>query len=144
MDKKIQFALKTACAEFVYDLPEGLQTILTERGGGLSEGQMQRLAIARAILSERPILLLDEATSALDPETEKKLLENIKSLANKTCLIVTHRPAAIAIADKVFEASDGKLIKKNKNELNWVRFFITWCYLYIPLVSFQRIFWKQS
>ena len=118
VDEKIQFALKTACAEFVYDLPEGLQTILTERGGGLSEGQMQRLAIARAILSERPILLLDEATSALDPETEKKLLENIKSLANKTCLIVTHRPAAIAIADKVFEASDGKLIKKNKNELN--------------------------
>lgn len=100
-DKKIQTALKTACAEFVWELPQGLQTRLGEDGEGLSEGQTQRLAVARAILSNRPILLLDEATSALDSETEQRLLENIRLLQDKTCLIVTHRPAALQIADKV-------------------------------------------
>ena len=114
---KIAKALHTACADFVFDLPDGLQTVLSERGGGLSEGQLQRLAIARAILSERPILLLDEATSALDSATEEQFLQNIKALRGKTCLIVTHRPAALAIADKVFAFSDGKLQSKNKNEL---------------------------
>ncbi len=102
-------ALKTACAEFVYDLPQGLDTPLLEKGAGLSEGQLQRLAVARAILSKRPILLLDEATSALDSETEKSLLENIKGLQGKTCLIVTHRPAALQIADKVFYVDNGKI-----------------------------------
>ena len=118
MKEKIALALKTACAEFVYELPEGLQTTLSERGGGLSEGQLQRLAIARAILSNRPILLFDEATSALDNATEEQLLKNIKSLTGKTCLIVTHRPAALAIADKVFAFTDGKLQQKNNSELN--------------------------
>ncbi len=112
LQEKISAALKTACAEFVFELPDGLQTVLTERGGGLSEGQMQRLAIARAIVSDRPILLLDEATSALDSQTETQLLQNVKSLTGKTCLIVTHRPAALAIADKVFELSEGKIIAK--------------------------------
>ena len=107
--EKIEFALKVACAEFVYELPDGLNTPLQEGGAGLSEGQMQRLAVARAILSERPILLLDEATSALDGETEKTMLENIKNLQNKTCIIVTHRPAALAIADKVFHVENGKI-----------------------------------
>ena len=87
-----------------------LNTPLLERGGGLSEGQLQRLAIARAILSGRPILLLDEATSALDEGTEKAVLENIKNLRDKTCLIVTHRPAALQIADSVLRVEDGKLI----------------------------------
>lgn len=117
LKEKIAVALKTACAEFVYELPEGLQTVLSERGGGLSEGQLQRLAIARAILSNRPILLFDEATSALDNATEEQLLKNIKALTGKTCLIVTHRPAALAIADKIFALTDGKLEQKNKNEL---------------------------
>ena len=106
---EINAALKTACAEFVYDLPQGLQTPLLEKGAGLSEGQLQRLAVARAILSQRPILLLDEATSALDSETEKTLLENIKGLQGKTCLIVTHRPAALQIADHVFYVENGKI-----------------------------------
>ena len=114
---KIASALHTACAEFVYELPEGLQTVLTERGGGLSEGQMQRLAIARAIVADRPILLFDEATSALDAATEEQLLQNLKALSGKTCLIVTHRPAALAIADKTLALMDGKLQIKNKNEL---------------------------
>ena len=114
---KIASALHTACAEFVYELPEGLQTVLAERGGGLSEGQMQRLAIARAIVAERPILLFDEATSALDAATEEQLLQNLKALSGKTCLIVTHRPAALAIADKTLALMDGKLQTQNKNEL---------------------------
>ena len=108
---KIRKALQTACADFIWDLPQGLQTPLSEKGGGLSEGQMQRLAVARAILSDRPILLLDEATSALDGETESRLLENIRNLREKTCLIVTHRPAALSIADSVL-CLENKQIKR--------------------------------
>ena len=107
--EKIKTALSLACAEFVWDLPQGLQTPLFERGDGLSEGQLQRLAVARALLSERPILFLDEATSALDEETEKRLLEHIKELQDKTCLIVTHRPAALAIADNILKIEKGKM-----------------------------------
>lgn len=109
LKEKMQDALKVACADFVADLPDGLDTLLTENGGGLSEGQLQRLAVARALVSDRPILLLDESTSALDGETERKLLENIKELQGKTCLIVTHRPTALEIADRVLRVEDGKL-----------------------------------
>jgi ATP-binding cassette subfamily B protein len=108
-DEEIKEALSVACADFVYDLPEGLNTRLAEGGEGLSEGQLQRLNVARAILSGRPILLLDEATSALDGETEKKLLENVRALSNKTCLIVTHRPAALDIADCIINVEDKKM-----------------------------------
>jgi ATP-binding cassette subfamily B protein len=107
--EKVKNALQIACAEFVWDLPQGLQTPLYEGGEGLSEGQLQRLAVARAVLSDRPILLLDEATSALDGDTERRLLENIKALRNKTCLIVTHRPAALDIADGVINVEKGKM-----------------------------------
>lgn len=109
-DENIAEALRIACAQFVYDLPNGLETMLLERGGGLSEGQVQRLAVARAVLSGKPILLLDEATSALDNETEKQMLENIKNLKDKTCLIVTHREAALSIADRTLFVENG-LIK---------------------------------
>ena len=108
-EKAIEQALRTACADFVFELPDGLQTQLGEKGVGLSEGQMQRLAIARAILCDRPILLLDEATSALDCATEKQLLENVKSLQNKTCLMVTHRPAALEIADVILQLENGEI-----------------------------------
>lgn len=108
-EEKVREALRISCAEFVWDLPQGLQTRLGENGVGLSEGQMQRLAVARAILSGRPILLLDEATSALDSQTERRLLENIKTLQNKTCLMVTHRPAALEIADKILTVKDGEI-----------------------------------
>jgi len=111
-DLRLKEALTKACADFVYGLPEGLDTLLTERGGGLSEGQLQRLAVARAFMSNRPILLLDEATSALDGETEEKLLENIKKMPNKTCIIVTHRPAALAIADRILKVENGQIIKQ--------------------------------
>ena len=111
-DEEIKRVLTTAQAGFVFDLPDGLDTILTERGSGLSEGQQQRLAIARALLSNRPILLLDESTSALDSQTEKELLSAIQALQNKTCVLVTHRPAALAIANRVYEILDGEVSVK--------------------------------
>ena len=83
-----------------------MDAILGERGTGLSEGQMQRLAIARAVFSESPILLLDEATSALDVDTEKRLLENLRQLTDKTVVIVTHRPAVLSICDRVLRFTE--------------------------------------
>lgn len=107
-EEKIWEALKLACAEeFVRELPQGLETVLGERGHGLSEGQMQRLAVARALLSEAPILLFDEATSALDEVTEAQLLKNIQTLEEKTCLIVTHRKAALSICSQHLVLRDG-------------------------------------
>ena len=101
-DAEIRRALEVACADaFVDELETGLDTPLGERGAGLSEGQLQRLAVARAVFSESPILLLDEATSALDAETERRLLENFRSMTDRTVLIVTHRPAALSICDRV-------------------------------------------
>lgn len=100
-DTAIWDALKTACADdFIRELPEGLDTVLGEHGCGLSEGQMQRVAAARAILSGAPVLLLDEATSALDEATEAGLLKNIAALHNRTCIIVTHRKAALDICNR--------------------------------------------
>ena len=100
-DEKIYKALRISCADvFVKDLPNGLDTVLGERGSGLSEGQMQRLSVARAILSERPILLLDEATSALDAATEEQLLKNLRAMTDRTVLIITHREAVLDICDK--------------------------------------------
>lgn len=94
-------ALEIACAdEFVRNLPNGLDTVLGERGSGLSEGQMQRLSIARAVLSGRPILLLDESTSALDAATEEQLLKNLRAMTNHTVLIITRREAALNFCDK--------------------------------------------
>ena len=102
--KRIDQALKIACAyDFVYALDEGIDTLLGERGTGLSEGQMQRIAIARAIFSGNPVLLLDEATSALDEQTEKQVLRNLRSMTDKTVVIVTHRPAALEICDKIVD-----------------------------------------
>lgn len=100
-EEKLWQALEIACADsFVRDLPDGLDTVLGERGSGLSEGQMQRLSVARAVLSDRPVLLLDEATSALDPTTEEQLLRNLRAMTNRTVLIITHREAALNFCDK--------------------------------------------
>ncbi len=99
---RIMHALKTACADgFVSELENGIDTVLGERGTGLSEGQAQRIAIARAVFSERPVLLLDEATSALDEATECRLLENLQKMTDKTLIIITHRPKALEICDNV-------------------------------------------
>ena len=100
-EERLWRALEVACAkDFVAALEDGADTLLGERGGGLSEGQMQRLSIARAIFSNSPILLLDEATSALDEETEKQLLMNLRRLQDRTVVIVTHRPAVLTICDR--------------------------------------------
>lgn len=108
-DARLQAALQTACADdFVAALEHGPDTLLGERGLGLSEGQMQRLAIARAIFADRPVLLLDECTSALDAATEQRLLRNLRRMTDKTVLIVTHRPEALHICDGVVEfTADG-------------------------------------
>ena len=106
-EERLGRALRTACAEeFVSGLEQGADTELGERGAGLSEGQTQRLAIARAIFSGRPVLLLDESTSALDAETEEQLLKNLRGLTDRTVIIVTHRPAALAICDRVLRFTE--------------------------------------
>ena len=81
----------------------GVDTPLGERGTGLSEGQMQRLAIARAIYADSPILLLDEATSALDEATELELLQNLRAMTDKTTIIVTHRRAALSVCTQTVD-----------------------------------------
>ena len=103
-DRAIWEALSLACADrFVKELENGLDTVLGEQGAGLSEGQTQRLSIARALFSRRPVLLLDEATSALDLETEKQILQNLRGMRDQTIILVTHRPAALDLADRVIE-----------------------------------------
>jgi ATP-binding cassette subfamily B protein len=100
-DTQVWNALHIACADdFVRELKAGLDTELGELGAGLSEGQMQRIAIARAIYSDNPILMLDEATSALDEATERKLIANLRSMTDKTVLTVTHRQAVLSICDR--------------------------------------------
>ncbi len=118
-EDEIRSALKIACAEeFVGELENGVDTPLGERGAGLSEGQMQRIAIARALFSESPILLLDEATSALDEATEMRLLENLRNMTDRTVLIVTHRPAALSICDRILRfTEDGSEFIEEKRAL---------------------------
>ena len=99
-DEEMKEALHTSCADFVLNLPEGLDTECSESGGGLSEGQAQRISIARALLRDRSIMLFDEATSALDPDTERNLLQNILSKHDKTIIFITHRPAVIDYCDQ--------------------------------------------
>ena len=110
-DEEIAQAVHISCMDdYLYTFPKGLDTPMGESGAGLSEGQAQRLSIARAVLSGAPILLLDEATSALDGETEKVVLERLRSLQNRTCIAVTHRPAALALCDWTMEMKDGKCV----------------------------------
>ena len=99
--------------EYLEQMPAGLDTVLGENAQGLSEGQAQRLAIARAILGGAPILLLDEATSALDAKTEKLVLERVRELEDKTCIAVTHRPAAIEVCDYNIRIEDKKIKVSN-------------------------------
>lgn len=110
-EQQLWNALDIACADFVAQLELGLDTPLGERGTGLSEGQMQRLAIARAILSDRPILLLDEATSALDQTTEQHLLENLRAMTDKTVILVTHRDAVLNTCEVCVKFSEADIIK---------------------------------
>ena len=99
-DEELWAVLRVACADFVADLPQQLDTVCSESGGGLSEGQAQRIAIARALLRNRPIMLFDEATSALDVETERRLLEQVLRNHHKTILFITHREAVVNYCDQ--------------------------------------------
>lgn len=107
-DKEIIDALKMSCAyDFVSKLPNGINSYIGESGKGFSEGQIQRISIARALIKDAPVLLFDEVTSALDEETELKLLENIKTnLKTKTIIFVTHRLNALQISDKIFKVEN--------------------------------------
>ena len=107
-DEEIENALKIACAfDFVSRMREGIHSPLGEDTAGLSEGQAQRIAIARAVLKESPVLLLDEATSALDKETERKLIENLLSLKKKrTVIITTHRESLLSCCDRIYDVAD--------------------------------------
>lgn len=100
-DDEMYAALDKACAGFVKELPDGLATNCAEAGGGLSEGQAQRIAIARALLREGSVMIFDEATSALDPETERTLLKNLLSEHSHTIIFITHRPAVVDYCDNV-------------------------------------------
>ena len=99
-DREMAEALHTACADFVFDLPDGLDTECSESGGGFSEGQAQRISIARALLRDRSIMLFDEATSALDPDTERQLLGNILGRHDRTIIFITHRQAVVDYCDQ--------------------------------------------
>lgn len=112
-DEEIIGALKAGCAyEFIEQLPMGINSSIGEQGTGFSEGQAQRLAIARALLRDAPILLLDEATSALDMEIEERVLKNIMTYGkNKTCIVTTHRPSVLSMSDHIYEIRDNILEK---------------------------------
>lgn len=100
-DSEMNEALRMACADFAFQLPQGLDTVFAEQGGGLSEGQAQRISIARALLRPGSIMLLDEATSALDAQTEQTLLHNLLSDHRRTVIFVTHREAVVDYCDQV-------------------------------------------
>ncbi len=112
--------LKLACAwEFVSKLPDGIDSMIKERGGGFSEGQAQRLSIARALLRHSPILLLDEATSALDVATERRVLKNIINNDKPcTCIVTTHRPSVLSICKRVYAIKEKQCVILNQQEID--------------------------
>ena len=118
-DDEIKAALSNACAlDFVNELEDGLDTMIGEKGVGISEGQAQRIAIARSFLRERPILILDEATSALDPETEVNVLKAVRALPTKpTCIIITHRPSALNICNRIIKLEKGNLREVSRESI---------------------------
>ncbi|MGM9622130.1 MAG: ATP-binding cassette domain-containing protein, partial [Butyricicoccus porcorum] len=117
-DEQIIDALKIACAwDFVRNLPDGIHSPLGERGRRVSEGQAQRIAIARAVLRDCPILLLDEATSALDVETERRVLKNIiRQRPNKTCIVTTHRPSVLGMCRRVYRVKNTRVTELGEEE----------------------------
>ena len=117
-DEEIIEALKAACAwDFVSKMPDTIHSKIGERGRGFSEGQAQRIAIARAILRDAPILLLDEATSALDVTTERQVLRNIICQhPNKTCIVTTHRPSVLSLCQRVYRVMETKVTELDEAE----------------------------
>ena len=119
-DDEIINALKNACAyDFIEKLPEGIYSSIGERGLGFSEGQNQRLSIARALLRNSPILLLDEATSALDVDTERRVLKNImESNSKRTCIVTTHRPSVLNMCDRVYRICKSRVDLVEQSEVD--------------------------
>ena len=117
-DEEIVEALKVACAwDFVSKMPETIHSQIGEKGRGFSEGQAQRIAIARAVLRDAPILLLDEATSALDVTTERQVLRNIiQQHPNKTCIVTTHRPSVLNLCQRVYRVMETKVTELDEEE----------------------------
>ena len=111
-------ALKMSAAyNFVQELPNGIDTVIGERGHGISEGQAQKIAIARALIKKAPFLILDEATSSLDPQTELAVLEGIRKLKPKpTCLIITHRLSVLPYCDRRIRIEDKKIKEVSDSE----------------------------
>ena len=117
-EAQMEQALRDACAwDFVRSLPQGIRTLLGEGGKGLSEGQAQRIAIARALVRNSPVMLLDEVTSALDYETERKVLENIRA-RGVTCIVATHRPSVLSLCRQVYKVGDGTLCPLTEEEIH--------------------------
>ena len=119
-DGEIVAALKLACAwEFVEKLPKGIDNEIYERGRGLSEGQAQRISIARALLRNAPVILMDEATSALDVETERNVLRNIMRVSpDHTYIITTHRPTVLSMCDRVYRVVDRRITRLDQQEID--------------------------
>ena len=117
-DEEIIEALKISCAwDFVEKLPDQINSSVGERGRGLSEGQAQRIAIARAVLRDAPILLMDEATSALDVATERMVLKNIvQKHPNKTCIVTTHRPSVLNLCQRVYRVMETRVTELSEEE----------------------------
>ena len=119
-EEEIKQALETACAwEFVQKMPDGIHSLLGTRGRGVSEGQAQRISIARAVLRDAPILLLDEATSALDVATERQVLRNIMHRhPNKTWIVTTHRPSVLNLCQRIYRGIDTKVTQLDEQASN--------------------------
>ena len=118
-DEELTAALKAACAwDFIAKLPDGINSKIRERGGGFSEGQAQRISIARALLRRSPILLLDEATSALDVATERAVLKNImKDDYPRTCIVTTHRPTVLGMCSRVYAIRQKQCVVLSPEEI---------------------------
>lgn len=114
-----EYALRTAGAwEFIKSMPQGIQSIVGERGGKLSGGQRQRIAIARALAHRPALLILDEATTALDPDTEAAICNTLQQLRGKlTIIAISHQPALANIADLIYRIQDGGVVSLGNNPL---------------------------
>jgi ABC-type bacteriocin/lantibiotic exporter with double-glycine peptidase domain len=120
-DREMLLALDAAEAGFVRLLPDGLDTVLLEHGGAVSEGQAQRIAIARALLRKKPLIILDEATSALDLKTERAIMHNLRTSAeNTTLLVISHRPTLLGLCDRCCLLDCGALKPENDIQKEWV------------------------